>query len=291
MFGDFPCYDSRMTGTAEKAEEQGSQVGSKATEGGSHLLQTIVTSVTISLAVLYAVGMMVTNEYLFTIGYSDFNLIRPKCIITGTWAILVIISCSGPALSLDRFKDGKITSMRLGVELFVGYVVAFALCLIFSSVLVSHWSTPVLVGFLLVPLALTIPPLLYLSVVLTLYRKEPVKPSYTRHAPVIASMLISPLLATGLIAFFIYPEVHSVLGGGRPLPAKLVLNDEGVKVWQQVSGSTLKGHDSVAADLDILYENESHIIVRLNHPNPDTGSIAILDKKVILDILPGPYSM
>jgi hypothetical protein len=281
-----------MSGTLEKAEEKGTEVQPKESESrGSHLLQAIVTSVSIGVAALYTVGMMVTNEYLFTIGYSDFNLIRPKCIITGTWAILVMISCSGPALSLDRFKDGKITRKTLGIEFLAGYLVAVALGLIFSSVLVSHWSTRVFVGFLLVPVALAIVPLLYFSVVLTLYRDQQPKPSYMRHIPVLAFMLISPLIATVLIAFFIYPQVHSVLGGGRPLPAKLVLNDEGVKVWKQLSGSTLKGHDSVAADLDILYENESHIIVRLKHPSADTGSIAILDKKVILAVLPGPYSM
>jgi hypothetical protein len=179
----------------------------------------------------------------------------------------------------------------LAEEIVVGFIVAFGLCMIFNSLLVSHWSTRVVMGFLLVPLALAIAPLLYFSVVLTLYRGQTSKPSYTRHTPVMAFMLISPLIATALIAFFIYPQVHSVLGGGRPLPAKIVLNDEGVKVWKQLSGSTLKGHDSVAADLDILYENESHIIVRLKHPSPDTGSIAILDKRVILAVLPGPYSM
>jgi hypothetical protein len=75
--------------------ESGAESQLRHEDGGSgHLLQTIITSATIGVAVLYAVGMMVTNEYLFTIGYSDFNLIRPKCIITGTWAILVVVLLS-----------------------------------------------------------------------------------------------------------------------------------------------------------------------------------------------------
>lgn len=282
-----------MSGTAEQTEEKGTEVESQANNdsGSSHVLQTIVASVSIGVAALYAVGMLVTNEYLFAYGFTDFNLIRPKCIITGTWAILLMLSCSGPALSLDRYKDGKITLKRLGTELWVGYLVAFSLGLMFSSVLVTHWSSRVALGFVLLPFSLAIAPLMYFSVVLTLYRRELSKPSYTRHTGVLAFMLISPLIATVVIAAFIYPEVHSVLGGGRPLPAKLVLNDEGVKVWKQLSGSTLKGHDSIASDLEILYENETHIIVRLKHSSPDTGSIAIIDKKLVLATIPGPYAM
>jgi hypothetical protein len=286
-----PSYNSDHV--AQQAEEKGPEAAPKpetGDSGNSHILQTILAGVSIGVAVLYAAGMLITNEYLFTLGFTDFNLIRPKSIITGTWAILAMLSCSGPALSLDRFKDGKITGKRLAEEIVAGFIVAFGLGLIFSSVLVSHWSTRVAVGFLLLPLSLALAPLLYFAVVATLYRGQ-AKPSYTRHTPVMAFMVISPLIATALIAFFIYPQVHSVLGGGRPLPAKLVLNDEGAKVWRQLSGSTLKGHDSVAADLEILYENEAHIIVRIEHPSADIGSIAIIDKKVVLAVLPGTYSM
>jgi hypothetical protein len=281
-----------MSETVESTEARVEEVRPEATNdtGGGHLLQTIVTSASIGIAILYAVGMLITNEYLFAYGFTDFNLIRPKCIITGTWAILLMLACSGPALSLDRFKDGKITGKRLWTELWVGYLIANALGLLFTSVLVTHWSNRAAIGFLLLPLALALAPFLYFSTVLTLYRGKP-KPSYTRHTPVLFFMLVSPILATVVIAMLIYPEVHSVLGGGRPLPAKLVLNDDGVKVWKQLSGSSLKGHDSIATDLDILYENESHIVVRLKHSSPDTGSIAIIDKKLVLATLPERYLM
>jgi hypothetical protein len=111
-----------MSDMTETPEEKQPEVESMGTDGGSgHLLQTIIASVSIGVAILYAVGMLVTNEYLFAFGLTDFNLIRPKCIITGTWAILLLLACSGPALSLDRFKNGKITAKRLWTELWVGY--------------------------------------------------------------------------------------------------------------------------------------------------------------------------
>lgn len=254
----------------------------------SGIVQQLVTGLTIGAAALYAIGMLITNEYLFSIGFTDFNLIRPKSIITGTWAVLLMLACCGPALSLDRFKDGKITKKRLVKELFAGYVVAVGLGLMFSPFLVSHWTRPVAKGFLLLPLSLASAPLLYFMIWLTLYRGARPEPSYTRLSATLAAMVISPVLATFVIAIFIYPEVHPALGGGRPQPAKLVLTNEGLGVWKQISGSTLKGHDSVATDLDILYENESYIVVRLQNFNPDTGSVAIVDKKVVVAILPGP---
>jgi hypothetical protein len=193
-----------------------------------------------------------------------------------------------PCSLADRFKNGKITKKRLAEELFAGYAVAAGLGLIFCSVLVSHWSTSVAKGILLLPLLLAIAPLLHFSVWLILYRGVRPCPPYTRHTATLAAMVISPLLAAVLLGIFIYPEVHPVFGGGRPQPAKLVLTTEGVAAWKQISGSTLRGHDSVATELEILYDNEAHIMVRLKTFSPETGSVAIIDRRVVVAILPSP---
>ncbi len=259
--------------------------------GDGIVVQQLVKGFAVGVAVVYAIGMLTTNAYLYSLGFTDFNLIRPKCIITGTWAVLLMLACCGPALSLDRFKDGRITKKRLAEELFAGYVVAMGLGLMFCSVLVSHWSASVAKGILLLPLSLAIAPLLHFSFWLIFYRGVRPSPSYTRHTAALAAMVISPVVATVVLGIFIYPEVHPVFGGGRPQPAKLVLASEGIAAWKQISGSTLKGHDSVATELEILYDNEAHIVVRLKNFSPETGSVAIIDRKVVVAILPGPPSL
>jgi hypothetical protein len=109
-------------------------------KSGRSVVQQLVKEVTIGVAVVYAIGMLTTNVYLSRLGFTDFNLIRPKCIITGSWAALLMLACCGPALSLDRFKNGKITKKRLAEELFAGYAVAAGLGLILlcSSVSLEH---------------------------------------------------------------------------------------------------------------------------------------------------------
>jgi len=249
-------------------------------------VQQLTKNLAISAAVLYAIGMLITNEYLFSLGITDFNLIRPKCIITGTWAVVLMLACCGPALSLDRLKDGKITKRQLVKELFAGYIVAIGLGLMFCSVLVTHWSLALAKGLLLVPLSLAFAPLLYFLIWLTLYRGKRPEPSYTRHTATLATMVISPVIATVLIAVFIYPEVHPALGGGRPQQAKLVLSTDGLVVWRQISGTSFNWQESVTTDLEILCENESQIVVRLRNPGAEAGSVAVIDKKLVLAILP-----
>jgi hypothetical protein len=205
--------------------------------------------------------------------------------------MLLMLACCGPALSLDRFKDGKITKKRLAEELFTGNVVAMGLGLMFCSVLVPHWSASVAKGILLLPLSLAFAPLLYVMIWLIFYRGVRPSRSYTRHTAPLAGMVISPVVATVVLAIFIYPEVRPVFGGGRPHAAKLVLTNEGMGVWKQISGSTLKGRDSVATDLDILFDSESYIAVRLKNFSPETGSMAVIDRKVVIAILPHPSSL
>jgi len=274
---------------AELEQVAGGQPVQESTSEGKSIasvLQHLIAGFTIGAAALYAIGLLITNEYLFSLGFTDFNLIRPKCIVTGTWAVLLMLACCGPALSLDRFKDGKITKKRLAEELLAGYGIAMGLGLMLCSLLVNHWSRHVAKGVLLLPLVLALGPLLYFAIWLSLYRRAHPQPSYARHSAVSAAMLLSVVVATIIIAIFIYPEVYPALGGGKPQPAKLVLTNEGLAAWRQISGSTLKGHDSVATDLDILYENESQIAVRLKNFNPDTGSVAMIDRKVVVAILP-----
>src|ERR1700746_1902705 len=95
--------------------------------GKKEFFQHLVTGFTVGAAVLYVVGMLVTNEYLFSLGFTDFNLIRPKSIITGTWAVLLMFACCGPAISLDRFKDEKIEKKRLAEKIFASYAIAMGI--------------------------------------------------------------------------------------------------------------------------------------------------------------------
>jgi hypothetical protein len=57
-------------------------------------------------------------------------------------------------------------------------------------------------------------------------------------------------------------------------------------VWRQISGTSFNWQESVTTDLEILHENESQIVVRLRNPGAEAGSVAVIDKKLVLAILP-----
>jgi hypothetical protein len=56
------------------------------------------------IAMLYVVGLLISNEYLTTLGLTDFSLLRVKCVFTGAWAVPMIFVASLPALTLWIFE-------------------------------------------------------------------------------------------------------------------------------------------------------------------------------------------
>ena len=205
----------------------------KPEDGSSNLIQHVAAVFAVTVASLYAVGLLVTNEYLMTLGFTDFNLLRPKCIITGAWAVLLMLACSGPTLSLLRFKDEKIGGRRLLVEIFMGYLVALGMCQILFAVLAFKlWNMKLLEGVLLLPTTMSLGPVVNLLITLGTYRRLRPQPAFTRHTAVMAYIVISPIVATFVIALLIYPNVTTAIGGGKPQPAKLILSSEGLTLLE-----------------------------------------------------------
>jgi hypothetical protein len=72
----------------------------------------------IAVAFLYGLGLLVTNEYLITIGVSDFTSVRPKYIVTGVWVLSIVaatfIPILFPLLARERHMAGKIGSAAVG---------------------------------------------------------------------------------------------------------------------------------------------------------------------------------
>jgi hypothetical protein len=202
--------------TTESPTESNSGSG-----GFVNVLQHLAGAFAVAVAGLYAIGLLITNEYLMTLGFADFNLLRPKCIITGAWAVSLLLACAGPTISLLRFKDDKIDVRRLFVEIVLGYLVAMGMCQVLFAVLTLRlWNLPLFEGILLLPLTMSIGPVVNLLITISTYKRLRPQPAFTRHTAVMAYIAISPILATFVIAIFIYPNVTGAIGGGKPQPAK-----------------------------------------------------------------------
>jgi hypothetical protein len=66
------------------------------------LLKTLGSTFTITIAVFYAVGVIVTNAYLLSIDVTDFNVFKSRCVLTGTWATVMIICVALPGFLYYR---------------------------------------------------------------------------------------------------------------------------------------------------------------------------------------------
>ena len=51
------------------------------------------------VAVLYVIGLLVSNEYLMYWGISDFSSFRPKCVLTGTWTVILLTGFLLPVIA------------------------------------------------------------------------------------------------------------------------------------------------------------------------------------------------
>jgi hypothetical protein len=285
---------SEAAAATTKPEPTTESPAESSSERGDFLsvLQHLGGAFAVAVAGLYAIGLLITNEYLMTLGFADFNLLRPKCIITGAWAVSLLLACAGPTISLLRFKDDKIGVRRLFVEIALGYLVAMGMCQVLFAVLTFRlWNLSLFAGVLLLPLTMSIGPVVNLLITIGTYKRLRPQPAFTRHTAVMAYIAISPILATFVIAMFIYPNVTGAIGGGKPQPAKLVLSPEGVTLWKQLAAPTLKGHDAVAIDLYILHETETHMILRLKQFDPAMASVVSIDKKAIMAVVPIPVNL
>jgi hypothetical protein len=59
--------------------------------------------------VCYAFGLISTNLYLAQFGITDFSVLRPKCIVTGSWVLSVILISSAPFMITWYKKPPSLT--------------------------------------------------------------------------------------------------------------------------------------------------------------------------------------
>jgi hypothetical protein len=78
------------------------------------------------------------------------------------------------------------------------------------------------------------------------------------------------------------------VGGGMPRPAKLILTADGKSTWSELPAKGNLTKQTLTDDVEILYENESQLVIRLKQALRDGDLIVILDKKAIAAIIPEP---
>lgn len=264
---------------------------------------TLLSKLTaISLATLYGLGLIVANEYLDSIWASDFSLVRPRCILTGVWTLIVLTIGAFPVLFPYWFLQKS-----KGIKRIIGIPVGFAIGWLLS------WGGLMLVGLLVnarwednFPRGWPSPPAVpkgiaqIVGVYAFVLCMSWVVASYRTFSPRTVAILTvaASALATWPLAQEIYPAIPAAMGGGQPASVVLVLNKDSAPVWAYICQLPLVDKDShlplfdkaiQTPPVDLLYASDQQIVIRLNvcsdflgvgDPHAK-GRIVALDRKSI----------
>jgi hypothetical protein len=261
---------------------------------------------------LYAIGLLLTNEYLSFVGISDFSSLRPKYLITGGWCVLLFFFASLPAiLSAAGFistfkrraeKETRRDSLRIAAALVVALVIfwasfkpmVWALHLFLRIVeddtdpRADLWAYATLPEATKVVLILSI--LIAIGVVIAdLKTKGRFKFGVSSYVTLSVIAIGALTIATFGVAEGIYDKVLPAYGGGKPMAAELILTREGADFWKQAGAVNQPTGDSTSTGLvDIVYENEQNLILKVPYQKgPDRlDKIVVIDKKLVSGILP-----
>lgn len=107
---------------------------------------------------------------------------------------------------------------------------------------------------------------------------------------VLPVFLITVFLLTRDMSRLIYPNVPEAIGGGKPVKAKLFLNQDGVAFWKQTGASVDEKSPMSSGRIEILHQNEQELVIEAPYKRDgkDDEKTIIIKKSLIDGILPDP---
>jgi hypothetical protein len=244
----------------------------------SETQETTAKWITGTAVFLYAWGLLVTNYYLASIGVSDFSSLKPKFILTGGWAFAILFFVISPGIPLaflvyNHEVDDKKEWFRWkqGLVWSGGYLLASLLArdasLFWLWPDISLGERLVRLSWWLVLLVGTWPCTMLIAFVIA--KSEWFETKNRRGSAWLARFSFGILvlgvlcIATYFMATRFYAYVPDGLGGGKPVNARLILNERGASFWKQAGVDVPAEKDSSASvPIRILYQSESELVIK-----------------------------
>ncbi len=207
--------------------------------------------VAFATVILYVIGLVVTNVYLFGLGASDFTVLRTRFILTGALVVTIIflatIALIVPLVFVvwsvikvfEAKRTGKWTNLDW-MQTTLPLLVFFYFIGIWVTVTQSGlgWKSPMLANIdppsnNAVLLLVSFSTISALGLMIHILRKRRDGESNFPAAIILgASYLVATLwvmfLAIDPIAATVYPAVPEQFGGGKPKQVEIVLSDDGI---------------------------------------------------------------
>lgn len=249
-------------------------------------LERLVKTLAFLVGVLYAIGLLVANRLLLSLGLSDFASVRPRHIVTGALTVLLVVLAVLPVLIPTLYiRCFGLRGGRYSKWLLFGLVIVFAtktsVFLVSQAIRIltlSH-SVPDIYHWEYIGRWLTMNNFVVAGIVTFRFRRH-------LREPLLALLLfcLVPLYIYFLvdpIAVLIYGRVPEALGGGKPTTARLIFNKDGLNFWKQTGALPLQGPDSISSSpLQIVYQDDHQMAV-ITPCRDGTNRVIVLSKSLV----------
>jgi hypothetical protein len=220
---------------------------------------------------VYGLGLLTVNSYLFMFGASDFGLFHARFVLTGLTSLVVLSLCGLlPFIGMNlvygaRFElssKPKVEKTLLGATIFI---VAFC-CLATPVVLLTVYiNLSSVYSLLLILTSMSLVGSIILLFVPSLQPKRFVTLMTAIHAlvPYVALAMIAVTFFGAFVAEFsghVFPRIPEQLGGARPRPAVLLINHEDVVGVRQLGVPMSGGETSM--QIELVFTGEDFVLVR-----------------------------
>jgi hypothetical protein len=267
-------------------------------------LQQLVQNVAVLAAILYVVGLLTTNAYLYSLGVSDFSLLRARFVLTGLVTLMPFaIALVGGLYAADDVAAFAVAGGGAGrVFRWLLRDVAIPFALFFLLYVVLFWYAAAddvgeavrAAALLTVTCTMLVVALLGgLAMYQVIGRHSPgirgprrrsrVLGQFTEWIglpdPAFATVALAvggPLLVLTFIGWFghhVYPEIPEQLGGGQPRLVQLLIAPGAIPAAREL-GLQVSPDSPVTPPLELVWEGDDTYVIRL--PDPREGAIVQL---------------
>lgn len=307
------------TGGANNANRSGEHpepAADASVSGAVMRLEQLVQNVAVIAAILYVVGLLTTNAYLYSLGVADFSLLRARFVLTGLVTLMPLaIALIGGLYAADELAAlGGAASGAARVARWILRDVAVPCALFFLLFWFLFWyaagneplaaaRTAALLG---VACAVVVVVLLGGLAIYQVTGRGPVSHLLPRGRsrvfgqltgwmgipdPVLETLALAvagPVLILTYIGWFghhVYPAIPEQLGGGQPRVVQLLIAAEAIPAAGEL-GLQVAQNTPATPPVELLWAGDDIYVVRL--PSPREPSIVQLASDLVDGMVTGP---
>jgi hypothetical protein len=270
-------------------------------------IEAITRSATFLAVLAYAVGLVVVNAYLFSLGVADFDLLRPRYIATGLLLMGITLGVTASALFasgnllififrrgvpfvervfglLDALAAALMVSIFLYYSLGRSWTATFVLYALGSAVGYSvlrivHIARSPSRSFEYSPSSSSLPR--WLRRRLKSYKpwEPPLAPKWLSYFSWGGLLIVFSFALIVFFATYILPIVPEQFGGVKPRQAELLVSSEAKALFGELGIPLSEEQSHMTTSLRVLFEGNDYYVVQV--PDDDTTTFKLNKSDVV----------